>query len=162
MGYLEKLRARMGSQLLITVGVSVVVLRGREVLLEKRQDSRDWGLPGGYKEVGETLEESARRELLEETGLTARGLRFLALCSGPDFVYTYPNGDLIDPVTAVYQAPEVEGHLRTSEGENTELCYFDVSELPPMHSLSERLLRRALKALANQLSEDITSGRLGT
>jgi len=111
MDCLEELRALLGSQLLITVGVSVVVLRGREVLLEKRHDSRDWGLPGGYKELGETLEETARRELLEETGLAARGLRFLSLCSGPEFVYTYPNGDRIESVTAVYQALEVEGDL---------------------------------------------------
>lgn len=156
MGYLEGLRAHLGSQLLITVGVSVVVLRGREVLLEKREDSRDWGLPGGYKELGETLEESAQRELLEETGLAARELRFLSLCSGPEFLYTYPNGDRIEPVTAVYQASEVVGQLRTSEGENIELCYFDVRELPPMHSLSERLLQRALGALAEQPSEDTT------
>ena len=147
MGYLEELREVVGSQLLITVGVSVIVLRGDAVLLEKRHDSQDWGLPGGYKELGESLEEAAKRELLEETGLVARELRFLALCSGPGFTYTYPNGDRIEAVTAVYQALEVEGALRISEGENLELCYFDVRELPPMHALSERLMVRALEVL---------------
>jgi ADP-ribose pyrophosphatase YjhB (NUDIX family) len=160
MGYLEELRALLGSQLLITIGVSVVVLRGREVLLEKRHDSRDWGLPGGYKELGETLEETACRELFEETGLGTRGLRFLSLCSGPEFTYTYPNGDCIEPVTAVYQALEVEGDLRTSEGENLELRYFDVLELPTMHLLSERLLWRALEVLANWPSQDAAPGQL--
>jgi ADP-ribose pyrophosphatase YjhB (NUDIX family) len=67
-GYLEELRKVVGSQLLITVGVSVIVLRGDAVLLEKRHDSQDWGLPGGFKELGESLQETARRELLEETG----------------------------------------------------------------------------------------------
>lgn len=94
--------------------------------------------------------------------MAARGLRFLSLCSGPEFVYTYPNGDRIESVTAVYQALEVEGDLQTNESENLELCYVDVRELPPMHSLSERLLLgQALEALANQPSEDAASGQFG-
>ncbi len=147
MSYLEGLREVVGSQLLITVGVSVIVLRGDEMLLEKRHDSRDWGLPGGYKELGESLEEAARRELFEETGLVARDLRFLALCSGPEFTYTYPNGDRVEAVTAVYRALQVEGDLRTAEGENLELRYFEVRELPHMYSLSESLLARTLEVL---------------
>ena len=147
MSYLEWLREVVGSQLLMTVGVSVLVLRGDEILLEKRQDCRDWGLPGGYKELGESLEEAARRELFEETGLVARELYFLTLCSGPEFTYTYPNGDRVEAVTAVYRALEVEGDLRTAEGENLELRYFDVRELPHMYSLSESLLARTLEVL---------------
>ena len=148
--YLKELREVVGSQLLITAGVSVIVLRGDAMLLEKRHDSRDWGLPGGYKELGESLEEAARRELFEETGLVALELRFLALCSGPEFTYTYPNGDRVEAVTAVYQALQVEGELRTAEGENLELRYFDVRELPQMYSLSESLLARVREVLADR------------
>lgn len=56
------------------VGVGVVVFRGDEVLLVKRgkEPRRDgWSIPGGAQETGETVAEAAKRELLEETGLTA-------------------------------------------------------------------------------------------
>lgn len=54
------------------VGVGVIVLRWEEVLLIRR--ARDpgrgtWALPGGAQRLGETVEQAARRELREETGL---------------------------------------------------------------------------------------------
>jgi ADP-ribose pyrophosphatase YjhB (NUDIX family) len=55
--------------------VSVAVVRGRRVLLVKRARPPSQGLfafPGGKVEREETLEEAARRELFEETGLEAR------------------------------------------------------------------------------------------
>ena len=148
MNYIEELRAIVGTRPLILVAASVVVQRGHAVLLEMRRDNRQWGLPGGFKELGETLEDTARRELLEETGLTAQTLRFLTLCSGPEFVYTFPNGDCIEQVTAVYQAVDAEGNMRSDGVENSDLRYFDVHTLPsPMYPLSERHLARALEVL---------------
>src|SRR3989440_8404211 len=54
------------------VGVGAVVLDGDRVLLAKRAHEPlkgQWSLPGGGVEIGETLEEALRREVLEETGL---------------------------------------------------------------------------------------------
>ena len=55
------------------VGSGVAVLRGDAVLLVRRGNPPSkgaWSLPGGAQRVGETAEAAARRELLEETGLT--------------------------------------------------------------------------------------------
>jgi len=67
------------------VGIGVILLRpgpaGPEVVLIRRgrppaQDA--WSLPGGAQRLGETAEQAARRELLEETGLEAGPLRLAA------------------------------------------------------------------------------------
>ena len=62
------------------VGVGAVILRTNAVLLIKRGRAPalgQWSFPGGAQKLGETAEAAARRELLEETGVTASALRLV-------------------------------------------------------------------------------------
>ena len=55
------------------VGIGVIVLREGKILLGERLASHGagtWAIPGGHLEFGETFEETAKREVEEETGLT--------------------------------------------------------------------------------------------
>jgi ADP-ribose pyrophosphatase len=57
------------------VAVGAVVFKDERVLLVRRGQppSEDlWAIPGGSVEIGETLQEAAEREILEETGITVR------------------------------------------------------------------------------------------
>jgi len=63
------------------VGVAVIVIKDSNVLLGKRINSHGsgtWQFPGGHLEFGEPIEDCAKRELFEETGLTIQNIR-----SGP-------------------------------------------------------------------------------
>ncbi|MFN0022350.1 MAG: NUDIX hydrolase [Parvularculaceae bacterium] len=56
----------------IRIGVGAVVFRGRDILLIKRGRAPfigQWSIPGGGLEEGERLEDAARREVREETGV---------------------------------------------------------------------------------------------
>lgn len=64
------------------VGVGVVVCRDGQVLLIRRgRPPRvgQWSLPGGGQNLGETVEQTARREVLEETGLLLGEIRLLTV-----------------------------------------------------------------------------------
>ena len=64
------------------VGVGVVFIRDGRVFLAKRQGAHGedtWASAGGHLETGETLEDCARREALEELGVTVGELRYLCL-----------------------------------------------------------------------------------
>jgi len=62
----------------VQVGVGVLIHRDGKILLGKRKGSHgadSWAPPGGHLDFGETVEECARREALEETGLTLGAIR---------------------------------------------------------------------------------------
>lgn len=64
------------------VGLAVIVERDGEVLLLERKGSHGegtWAPPGGHVELGESLEECAARETLEETGVVIGDVEFIAI-----------------------------------------------------------------------------------
>lgn len=65
-----------------SVGVGVMIMHDGKILLGKRKGSHGsstYGWCGGHLEFGETLEECAVREVLEETGLVITSLKLLCV-----------------------------------------------------------------------------------
>lgn len=142
MGYIMDLRAYVGHAPLIQVGASVFIEdeQGR-VLLQLRTDNRQWSFSAaGSMEPGEALEDTARRELLEETGLTAHALELYGVYAGPEEHYFYPNGDEVYNVEFAYTCRDWSGTLICQEGEVEDLRFFSLDELPA--ALSNQTGRR--------------------
>ena len=132
MGYIKDLRAYVGHQPLIQVGACVFVedAQGR-LLLQRRSDNHLWGhSAAGSMEPGESAEETACRELLEETGLTAHSLELLGVFSGKEEHYIYPNGDEVYNVIFEFACRDWSGELNRQVEEVDELRFFAPDELP--------------------------------
>ncbi len=125
MSYITNLRKYAGHEPLINIGATVIVLNERnEILLNLRSDTNTWGIIGGGMELGESLEQTAARELLEETNLTAERFELIDLLSGEDLYFKYPNGDETYTVIALYRAVNVSGEIKINDGESVKLKYF--------------------------------------
>jgi 8-oxo-dGTP pyrophosphatase MutT (NUDIX family) len=138
--YLERMRTLVGKEPLVVAAAGVLVWEDRQrVLLQRRSDDHTWCIPGGAVEPGERLEEAARRELREETGLVAGELTLLSARSGPECFLVYPNGDQCQVISLTYRAESWSGHLDLSDPETTDLRFYDPLELPEMNSYNRAL-----------------------
>jgi len=123
------------------VGMGILVMRRERVLLGRRRGSHGSGYyaaPGGHIELGESFEETARREVMEETGLKITNLRLLSV---GNYLFSRPDGDrhYID-VDFVCEAPEGDPLLmepEKCEGWN----WYDLNDLPdPLFIVTRRMI----------------------
>lgn len=130
MSYVEQLRKKIGHDEYIGIGAGIFIYKDGNVLLQKRKDNGCWSMHAGGLEIGETVEEAAKRELFEETGLTANTLCLLGVFSGEEMRYTYPNGDQVSIVQIIYTCNDFSGDITREKEEVSELKWFAINEIP--------------------------------
>ncbi|WP_456278929.1 NUDIX hydrolase [Bacillus sp. AK128] len=150
MSYVMELRKLVGTRPLLLPGSVVLVINeDNELLLQHRRDG-SWGVPGGLMEVGESLEDTARREVKEETGLEVGEIELLDVCSGPDYFLRLPNGDEIYSITAVYLTKQSKGTIIMDDSESIELQYFNINDLPKgLNEANRKYIEVYLKKMKN-------------
>lgn len=102
--------------------VIVLVRRGDKMLLAKhRQRNQDiYACIAGFMEAGETAEQTVKREIMEETGLTVKNVRYFGSQSWP-----FPS-QLMIAFTADYES----GEIRIQESEIQHAAWFAKDECP--------------------------------
>jgi len=142
MNYIKNIRSFVGTAPIIAPGSALIIFNSKgELLLQLRSDTNDWGVPGGGMELGDSFEETAARELKEETGLVADSLELIGLVSGKEMYFRYPHGDEVFNATAIYKAEKVSGELAMDE-ESLSLAYFPLTALPKLNAITKKILEK--------------------
>lgn len=112
---------------LLTVDI-VIELSDRRarpvVLIQRRNEPLGWALPGGFVDVGETVEHAATREALEETGLAVE-LRMLLGC------YSDPNRDPRGHTASIVYVASARGEPQARDDARAA-ALFDPAHPPPL------------------------------
>ncbi len=132
--HIARLRAAVGHDLILLPSVSVLPtdLDGRVLLARHADHPDEWAVLGGAVEIGESPAQAAIRETREEIGVEVKLGRLLDVLGGPDYEVSYPNGDRTAYVTAVYEAVITSGLPEPSDGELTEVAWFEPGQLPDL------------------------------
>ena len=108
------------------VGVGVIIIKGGKILLAERKGSHGqntWASAGGHLEFGETLEECARREVLEEFGIHIQRMTFLCVSNIIAYDRHYVDFEFLGDISI--QIPKIQ-----EQDFFTNLQWFSLSELP--------------------------------
>ena len=132
MGYIQELRALIGHKRILLPGCIAFIRNTQKQILmqQRRHPYGKWGLPGGLMELGETTEETVKREVMEETGLTLGKLTLFGVYSGEGYQCTAENGDKFDVVTIVYTCDDYTGEVAVMDDESLCFEWRDIDNLP--------------------------------
>ncbi len=128
----------------IRLGCSAIIFdeTKTKVLLTERADNKQWCLPSGGVDPGETVEETCIREVYEETGLHVNVKGLVGVYSDPHRLVEYPDGNKAHVVALSFVAEIIGGELGLSD-ETTDFGYFCIEEMDMLDMLlnhKERIL----------------------
>jgi 8-oxo-dGTP diphosphatase len=113
------------------IGVGVMIMnKKREVLLGLRKGSHgsgEWSFPGGHLEFGETIFETAKREVKEETGLNIEKFKLISVADEMRYIKTDNKHYVNIGVEGIYQGgiPEIKEPDKCEEWR-----WFKLEKLP--------------------------------
>lgn len=120
----------------LATAVIVLIRRGEdEILLARARNFRSdfFGLIAGFVETGETLEEAVKREVMEETGIRIKNIRYFDSQPWP-----YPSGLMVG-FTADYESGEI--HVQREELQKAGWFHrTNLPKLPEKLSIARRLI----------------------
>jgi ADP-ribose pyrophosphatase YjhB (NUDIX family) len=132
----------------VAVGAIVTDDAGRVLLLRRARDPGrgKLGIPGGFVDVGEGVEEAMAREVFEETQLTVQSMRYIA-----SFPNSYAYRGLLYPVTDVFFECHVDGYDQmVPQACEIEEFFFRHPSQQDLAEMAFESNRRAIEAFLEQ------------
>lgn len=130
--FVLKLREHVGTAPLWLSGATAVIRSAdhRRVLLVRRSDNGWWTPVTGIVDPGEHPADTAVREAREEADVTIRVDRVASI--GVSRMVTYANGDRAQYIDHTFACTYFSGDPHPADGENTDVRWFAVDDLPEM------------------------------
>ncbi|MEU8547805.1 NUDIX domain-containing protein [Streptomyces roseoverticillatus] len=134
---------------------AVVVDDAGRVLIIHKTDNNLWALPGGGHDIGESITDTAIREVREETGIDIEIERITGIYTNPRHVMAYDDGEVRQQFTICFRAHPKGGVLRGSQ-ESKEVRWVLPTDLSSLNIHPSMRLR-----IEHGLDEERTAPYIG-
>jgi 8-oxo-dGTP pyrophosphatase MutT (NUDIX family) len=131
---------------LVVAASAIVPDDSGRILLHRRNDNGLWALPGGAMEPGESIGDTAVREVFEETGYRVTPLYVIGVYSDPKHVFAYSDGEVRQEFSVCIATELLGGELTVSD-ESTQVRWFTADEIEGL-SMHPRIRVRVTDYLA--------------
>lgn len=127
---------------------AILLEEARVLLIERGKEPFEgaWALPGGFVEVGETVEQACVRELEEETGIEAEILQLVGVYSHPK---RDPRGHVVSTPFLVRRADSGSQREAQAGDDAADASWFDLEDLPEIAFDHRTILQDALELASN-------------
>jgi ADP-ribose pyrophosphatase YjhB (NUDIX family) len=126
---------------IIPAASAIVADAQGNILLHRRTDNGLWALPGGTMEIGESIAETVRREVKEETGFDVQPDYVIGIYTNPKHVIGFSDGEVRQQFSICFSCRIIGGEMKGSD-ESYEVAFFpaqDIEQLPMHPSILLRI-----------------------
>lgn len=136
----------------VTVGAIIVNRNGKILLVRGERFNRQFYIPGGHIEWGETMADALQREIKEETGLAIYDIKFLRPV---EFIFSkdYDGTRHIVPIDYVAKTDKAEDAVRLDGRESAEYAWFTEEEIIKNNDIESTTKESIILYFQNQKKE---------
>jgi ADP-ribose pyrophosphatase YjhB (NUDIX family) len=119
---------------------AVVTDEQARILLVKRRENDLWALPGGGMDLGESIVETAVREVKEETGLDVEVTGLIGVYTNPRHVMAYTDGEVRQQFSLCFTTRLIGGQLQV-DSESTDIAWTSPQDIESVNMHPSMRLR---------------------
>lgn len=123
--------APSANSIVVAVTAFIQDATGR-LLMIRRTDNDLYAIPGGAQEIGETISQTAIREVQEETGILVEVTGLIGVYSDPEHVIAFADGEVRQEFSLCFCARPIRGEPRTSS-ESKEVLWVEPAKLDDLN-----------------------------
>lgn len=130
MDYWHRIRQAVGVGALIIPGAAGAIIHEGKIVLVRHNLLKKWQIPGGVQEIGESIQQTVRREIQEELGLCMEVRQLIGVYSDPRWTIEYPDGNKTQQLTFFFLMAGPITPIKLQEAEVAAYRFFAPGEIP--------------------------------
>jgi ADP-ribose pyrophosphatase YjhB (NUDIX family) len=130
MDYWQRIRQAVGKEAIIIPSVAGAIVHEGKILLVRHNLLKKWQIPGGLQEIGESIQQTAQREIKEELALDLVAGSLIAVYSHPKWTIEFPDESKLQQLTFFFMMEGKISPISIQANEISAYQFFAPYEIP--------------------------------